>query len=365
MTPLERYQADLLRDDFSTDPAQKKAVEYTQALYDALLEVKQENDSLINNIKKRIRPSTVTPIQGLYLWGGVGRGKTYIVDAFYDSLPFSNKSRIHFHRFMQRIHHELKQLSNVEDPLLIVADKIRAETRILCFDEFHVSDITDAMLLAGLLKALFDRGVTFVATSNEAPDQLYADGLQRKRFLPAIDLIKQHTRIVNVDAGIDYRLRFLDKAEIYHCPLDEKATEMLRNNFEHIAPDEGANNVVLEIEGRPINTVCCADGVVWFEFSEICDGPRGPADYIEISRLYQTVLISNIPYMTDTDNDRAKRFMTLVDEFYDHNVKLIVTAEAAPENLYTGKRLAKPFQRVVSRLQEMQAHDYLAKQHIP
>ncbi|MEE9551951.1 MAG: cell division protein ZapE, partial [Gammaproteobacteria bacterium] len=281
------------------------------------------------------------------------------------SLPFPEKSRIHFHRFMQMVHQELKQLKNIENPLQKVADNISTRTWVLCFDEFHVSDITDAMLLSGLLEALFDRGVTLVTTSNEEPDQLYWDGLQRERFLPAIELIKKHTRVVNVDSGNDYRLRFLDKAEIYHCPLDEIATEMLCNNFEHIAPDEGMDDVALEIEGREIRTVRCADGVAWFEFTGICDGPRGSADYIELSRLYQTVLISNIPAMTDTDNDKAKRFMTLVDEFYDHNVKLILTAAVPPEDLYTGKRLTKAFKRTISRLQEMQTHDYLARQHLP
>ena len=363
MTPLEKYQANLLCDDFSSDPAQKEAVQYTQALYEELIAIDEEK-GLVEQIKNKLLNEKRQTTKGLYFWGGVGRGKTYIIDAFYDCLPFPDKMRIHFHRFMQRIHNELKQLKDVEDPLLIVADKITEETRVLCFDEFHVSDITDAMLLGGLLKALFERGVTLVTTSNEAPDQLYSGGLQRDRFLSAIELIKQHTQVINVDSGIDYRLRFLDKAETYHSPLDQNATEMLRNNFEHIAPDEGADDLVLEIEGRPIKTVSCADGVVWFEFSEICDGPRGPADYIEISRLFQTVLIANIPTFTDENIDQAKRFMTLVDEFYDHNVKLIVTAAALPKALYSGKRLEKPFQRTFSRLQEMQTHDYLAKQHL-
>jgi len=363
MTPLEKYQADLLRDDFSPDPAQKEAVLHTQSLYDELIAI-EDNKGLIDRIKKQLKGNTKTPVKGLYYWGGVGRGKTYIIDAFYDCLPFAEKTRIHFHRFMHMIHMELKQLKNTEDPLKIIAEKIAANARVLCFDEFHVTDITDAMLLGGLMNALFDNGVTLVATSNEAPDQLYADGLQRERFLPAIDLIKQHTEVVKVDSGVDYRLRFLDKAEIYHCPLDDKAIMMLRNNFEHIAPDEGVNKVVLEIEGRPINTVYCADGVVWFEFREICDGPRGPADYIEISRLYQTVLIANIPVMTESSNDQAKRFITMIDQFYDHNVKLILTAEALPEGLYHGKKLSKSFQRAISRLQEMQTHDYLAQQHL-
>ena len=364
MTPLERYQNDLLREGFSADPTQRAAVKHTQALYEMLLKEYEKNNGLVNRIKKRLQRRKKSPVKGLYFWGGVGRGKTYIADAFYHSLPFPEKTRIHFHRFMQMIHHELKQLKETEDPLQHVADKIISDTWVLCFDEFHVSDITDAMLLGGLLKALFDRGVILVTTSNEAPDQLYWDGLQRERFLSAIDLIKQHTLVVNIDSGVDYRLRFLDQAEIYHYPLDDKASAMLRKNFEYIAPDEGSDDVVLEIEGRSIKTVCCADGVVWFDFRDICDGPRGPADYIEIARMYQTVFISNVPVMEEVDNDRAKRFMTLVDEFYDRNVKLILTAASLPENLYAGKRLAKSFRRTVSRLQEMHTRNYLARQHL-
>lgn len=363
MTPLEKYRNFLLREDFSSDPSQKDAVLHTQALYEELIAV-EEQKGLVKQLKDRLLSESKQFTRGLYLWGGVGRGKTFIIDAFYDCLPFPEKLRIHFHRFMQKIHHELKQLKNVEDPLTIVADTIAKDTRVLCFDEFHVTDITDAMLLGGFLKAMFERGVVLVTTSNEAPEQLYSGGLQRERFLPAIELIKQHTHVINVDSGIDYRLRFLDKAETYHYPLDDRAEKMLRTNFEHIAPDEGSENYVLEIEGRPINTVYCADGVVWFEFSAICDGPRGAADYIELSRQFQTVLIANIPILTDEDIDQAKRLMTLVDEFYDHNVKLIITAATTPEKIYQGDRLSQPFQRTVSRLQEMQTHDYLARQHL-
>jgi cell division protein ZapE len=364
MTPLEIYQADLRREDFSEDPAQKEAVCHIQALYGALFAEYEETKGLITRIRKHFRGWEKTPITGLYFWGGVGRGKTYLVDAFYDCLPFAEKHRIHFHRFMQKIHRDLRQHKNIEDPLQKVADGIVADTWVLCLDEFHVTDITDAMLLGGLLKALFMRGVTLVTTSNEAPDQLYAGGLQRDRFLPAIGLIKQYTQVVQIDSGIDYRLRYLDRAEIYHYPLDINSGAMLRSNFEHIAPDKGEEDVVLEIEGRPIRTVCCADGVVWFDFRAICDGPRGPADYIEIARQFQTVLIGGIPAMGEGDNDMARRFMTLVDEFYDRNVKLIATAEVEPGNLYTGQRLAKPFQRTVSRLYEMHTHDYLARQHL-
>lgn len=364
MTPWERYQKELEREDFTVDPSQRVAVEHMQRLYDDLLEAQGKNGKLLNRLKLLLRNKKNAPVKGVYLWGGVGRGKTWIVDAFFETLPIVNKQRVHFHRFMQRVHNELKQLNNTENPLAVVADHFAMDTCVLCFDEFHVTDITDAMLLGGLLNAFFERGITLVATSNEAPDDLYTNGLQRERFLPAIDLIKENTEVINVDNGIDYRLRYLDKAEIYHYPLNESADEMLADCFCHVAPDEGASNVVLDIEGRSIQTVRCADGVVWFEFDAICDGPRGPADYIEIAREYQTVLIGGIPILGESANDQAKRFMTLVDEFYDRNVKLILTADADPQYLYIGNQHADGFQRTVSRLQEMRTHDYLAKQHL-
>ena len=364
MTPEEKYRADLQRDDFTADPAQREAVRYTQALYEKLVSEYEDGDSLFYRIKSRFKKGEIRPVKGLYFWGGVGRGKTYLIDVFYDCLPFPEKRRIHFHRFMQMIHRKLKQLNDREDPLQYVADDLVEDTWVLCLDEFHVTDITDAMLLGGLLKALFSRGVTLVTTSNEAPDELYRDGLQRDRFLPAIAMLKENTRILQVDSGTDYRLRYLDTAEIYHLSRDGGVDEVMRKNFDHIAPDEGEENVELEIEGRSIKTVRHGDGVVWFEFGEICDGPRGPADYIELAREYQTVLISNIPVFTEDDNDRARRFMTLVDEFYDRNVKLVIAAEARPEDLYTGRKLAGPFERTVSRLQEMLTHDYLSRQHL-
>jgi len=364
MTPRERYQTDLLNEDFSVDPAQGIAVDYTQQLYDALVREYENEEGLITRIRKTFSKKNNNHIKGLYFWGGVGRGKTCIVDAFFKSLPFQEKQRIHFHRFMQMVHRELKQTRDVENPLQLVAGNYANNIRVLCFDEFHVTDITDAMLLGGLLKTMFEHGLVLVTTSNEAPDQLYQDGLQRERFLPAIALIKEYTHVVNMDSGIDYRLRYLDKAGIYHTPPDEKADSLLLDNFTHIAPDAGREQATIEIEGRKIRTVCRADGVVWFDFPAICDGPRGAADYIEIARQYQTVLISNIPVFTDTHNDQARRFMMLVDEFYDRNVKLIVSAADQPEQLYAGTRLNKPFQRTISRLQEMRSHDYLARQHL-
>ncbi len=366
MTPTERYQKDLQQDEFSHDPAQEAAVAHIQRLYDQLLQPRQnqETGGLLGRLMKK-KPEPLTPVRGLYFWGGVGRGKTYLVDCFYDCLPFEEKRRIHFHRFMHFVHDELKQLKNVTDPLQTVAERFASEVRVLVFDEFHVADITDAMLLGGLFQALFDRGVSLVATSNQPPDDLYAGGLQRQRFLPAIELIKLHTEVVNVDGGIDYRLRTLESAEIYHSPLDQQAEDNLIYSFEHLTPDVGEQGVGLEVEGRVIPTVRLGDGVVWFEFEDLCGGPRSAADYIEIAREYQTVLISNVIAMDDMKNDLARRLMTLIDEFYDRNVKVMISAEVAVEQLYNGKKLSEPFKRTISRLQEMQSHEYLARPHLP
>jgi len=364
MTPIERYRNDLKRPDFSEDPAQRLAVQHCQSLYEKITAEYHKNRGVLSKLKHMIFDNGHERIKGLYFWGGVGRGKTYIIDCFYECLPIRHKQRIHFHRFMQMVHRELRKYKDIENPLVHVADKLTKKTRVLCFDEFHVTDITDAMLLGGLLTALFERGIILVTTSNESPDDLYAGGLQRERFLPAIELIKEHTKVLNVDSGIDYRLRYFDKAEIYHYPLDEDSADMLKRNFEHISPDWGEKNVSLDIEGRDIQTVRRADGVVWFDFDSICSGPRGAADYIELAREYQTVLIANVPRFNEDDNDKARRFMTLVDEFYDRQVKLILTAEEAPEKLYGGKRLAREFERTVSRLKEMTTHDYLAKPHL-
>ena len=365
MTPLECYQRDLDSGEFSFDQSQRDAVEYTQDLYETLVSNNSVSKNVLSNLLAKVSGDRSRRIKGLYFWGGVGRGKTWIVDAFYDCLPLERKMRMHFNRFMHMVHRELNALSNIQNPLNIVAKNISAKAQVICFDEFHVSDITDAMLLGGLFKALFESGVILVTTSNEHPDKLYWDGLQRERFLPAIDLLKQHTHIINVDEGIDYRLRYLDKAQIYHHPLDEQAELMLLENFQHLAPESGSIGQPIYIEHRQIETLHCADGVAWFDFPAICDGPRGPADYIEIGRLYQTILISNVPQMDENQNDVAKRFLTLVDEFYDRNVKLLLSAATTPEYLYTGKRLQKAFRRTVSRLIEMQTHDYLAKQHLP
>jgi cell division protein ZapE len=275
------------------------------------------------------------------------------------------KKRLHFHRFMREVHRKLRDFQGEPDPLKKVAASFAGQARIICFDEFFVSDITDAMLLAGLLDEMFRLGVTLVATSNVEPDHLYENGLQRRKFLPAIELINAHTLVHNLDGGLDYRLRALESAEIYHYPLDDAAEIGLQAAFRSISPDEGKVAVVLPIEGRDIDTRRCGDGVAWFEFAALCDGPRSQNDYIELARLFQTVLVGNVPRFGEEKEDQARRFISLVDEFYDRSVKLIISAESPILDLYQGQRLAFEFQRTESRLQEMQSKEYLAKQHRP
>ena len=319
---------------------------------------------LLERLGLRSRPMSTWPrVQGLYLWGGVGRGKTYLVDVFHETLPMPQKRRLHFHRFMQMVHHRLRDLEDVQDPLDIVASEFARETRVLCFDEFFVSDITDAMLLGGLLRGLFREGVTLVATSNIPPAGLYKDGLQRERFLPAIELLEKHTAVIELEGDTDYRLRYLEQAELYHWPLDEAADEVLTEEFVHLAPEAPTFNTELVVEGRSIAARGLADDVAWFDFSAVCDGPRGQADYIELARTFHSVLISNVPVLDEARENQARRFIALVDEFYDHGVKLILSAEVPPERLYQGKRLCFEFERTLSRLQEMQSHAYLAGAH--
>lgn len=368
MTPIERYQADLRQPDFSHDSAQAQAVQQLQDLYERLVAAEKADDSIgvWRRIKSRVGGGQAkVPVKGLYFWGGVGRGKTYLMDAFYDSLPFERKLRAHFHRFMQRVHKELKMLNGEKNPLTLIADTLAAEARVICFDEFFVSDITDAMILAGLFEQLFSRGVTLVATSNIVPDGLYENGLQRSRFLPAIALIKQHTEVVNVDGGVDYRLRALEQAELYHYPLGEKADQSLQHSFSSLNPDEQhvLRDEPLEVEGRDIRARCVSDDVAWFDFKELCDGPRSQNDYIELAREFHAVLVSDVPQMNVHTDDQARRFINLIDEFYDRNVKLVISAAVPLAELYQGGKLNFEFERTQSRLLEMQSHEYLARAH--
>ncbi len=360
MTPLHRYQQDLLRPDFVADAAQKKAVEHLQRLYDELVASHNRN-----NVFSRFLRRHHKPCRGLYFWGGVGRGKTYLMDTFFESLPFKKKMRLHFHRFMRRVHQEIRSLKDQENPLDIVADRLASETRVLCFDEFFVSDIADAMILGNLMEKLFERGVSLVATSNIVPDRLYENGLQRERFLPAIAALKAHVEVVNVDGGTDYRLRTLEQAELYHWPLDADADATLARSFAALTPAPVRDNVALEVEGRTITARKVADGVAWFDFAALCDGPRSQNDYIELACEFHTAILSNVPALHKGIDDQVRRFINLVDEFYDRNVKLIISAAQPLESLYSGGRLTFEFQRTQSRLLEMQSHEYLEREHRP
>ena len=372
LSPAQRYQKDLEKSGFSYDPAQEHAVSYLQALYERLIDdgvSSAPKNGLMARLIGRlgVRPPEVGPIKGVYFWGGVGRGKTYLMDNFYESLPFEQKMRAHFHRFMKRVHHELKQLKGEKNPLEKVANRIASEARVICFDEFFVSDITDAMLLGTLLEFLFERRVALVATSNIIPDGLYENGLQRQRFLPTIALLNEHTDVVNVDGGTDYRLRALEQAELYHSPLDNDADKALMSAFEGLAPAVGEvqKAVELEIENRPVPCRYVAEDVVWFDFAVICDIPRSQYDYIELAREFHAVLVGGVPQMGRKNDDQARRFVNLVDEFYDRNVKLVISAEVDMPSLYEGGGLAFEFQRTQSRLLEMQSHEYLARPHRP
>lgn len=370
LSPLARYQQDLQRDDFRQDASQQQAVQYLQNLYERLVaswQREQESTPLGAFFKKVLKGEKQEPIKGLYFWGGVGRGKTYLMDNFFESLPFSQKMRMHFHRFMRRVHAELKKLDGQKNPLQKVADIIAAETKVICFDEFFVSDITDAMILGTLMAELFERGVVLVATSNIVPDGLYKDGLQRARFLPAIALLKQHTHVINVDGGTDYRLRALQQAELYHSPLDEAADRSLQKGFRSLlsSPSDERSEEIMMVEGRPIKSRYSAEGVVWFDFVDICDGPRSQNDYIELSKEYHSVFVSNVPSLGQANDDQARRFVNLVDEFYDRQVKLVLSAAVPLQDLYAEGRLNFEFQRTISRLLEMQSHEYLAKEHRP
>ncbi|NQY34012.1 MAG: cell division protein ZapE [Alteromonadaceae bacterium] len=368
LSPYDKYKRDLTRDDFQFDAAQENAVKNLQRLFEDLQKkpiAVSGFKKVLNRWKKVYAKKESAPVKGLYLWGGVGRGKTYLMDTFYECLEFENKMRVHFHRFMHRVHEELKTLTGKSDPLKIIAKRFADEACIICFDEFFVSDITDAMILGTLFEELFSHNVTLVATSNIIPDELYRNGLQRERFLPAIKLINEHTEVINVDSGVDYRLRTLEQAEIYHHPLDQQANDNLHLYFNQLSGESKQQEKYIEINNRKVLTVSASDGVVFFEFSVLCESARSQRDYMEISRFYHTVLIANVTQMHAENDDATRRFIALVDEFYERNVKLIMSAEVTLDNLYRGGRLEFEFKRCLSRLQEMQSHEYLASEHLP
>ncbi|MFT7185825.1 MAG: cell division protein ZapE [Pseudohongiellaceae bacterium] len=363
LSPLQRYLQDLEKENFVKDAAQKMAVDKLQDLYQRLILDQEEREAKASGWFRKFNKKKSLPVKGLYFWGGVGRGKTYLMDSFYESLPFEQKMRVHFHRFMQRVHKELTALENQSDPLVVVAEKLSSEARIICFDEFFVSDIGDAMILAKLMEELFKHGVSLVCTSNIIPDGLYKNGLQRVRFLPAIELVKQYTEVVNVDGGNDYRLRTLEQAELFHSPLDEAATLNLEKYFKQLAVESSSHDLELDINGRLMKAHRHADDIVWFDFKELCDGPRSQNDYIELAREFHAVIISDVPQMNVDTDDQARRFINLIDEFYDRSVKVIISAEAPIHELYQGGKLSFEFDRTESRLLEMQSHEYLEQAH--
>jgi cell division protein ZapE len=357
-SPLKHYRELVESGQFTEDSGQIQAVTALDALWHTLQ--RQRHPTVLDRLRRR--PAAYA--KGLYLWGSVGRGKTWLMDLFYEQLPVQRKQRVHFHRFMQRVHKALKKQGRVRDPLPRVAAEWADQCSVLCLDEFFVSDIADAMLLAGLLENLFDLGVTLVTTSNVEPDGLYRNGLQRAKFLPAIDLIKRKTRVMELGGDTDYRLRILEQSEIYHHPLDDEADRVMTECFERMAAECELDHD-LEINGRDFHARRRGDGVIWFDFPELCEKPRGAIDYIEIAKAFNTVVLSNLPVLQENDANAARRFITMVDEFYDRNVKLLISAAAPIEGLYAGSRLAFEFQRTASRLTEMQSRDYLARPHLP
>lgn len=356
---IEYCQHVLSERGFTPDEAQLRAAERLQQAYDEWSEYKNQRSTAMRRLIRR--PDLP---RGVYLWGGVGRGKSFLMDGFYLLVPVVRKTRMHFHEFMRLVHRQMDELKGIANPLDEVAHGMAKKYRLICFDEFHVSDIADAMILYNLLKALFEHGVSFVMTSNYAPDQLYPDGLHRERILPAIALLKEKLDIVHVDSGIDYRRLTLEKIAAYHAPLGEQADQVLRHSFASLA-EAKEEEPRIRIEEREINCIRRAGGVIWFDFATLCGGPRSQNDYLEIATRFHTVILSDVPRMSASMSSEARRFTWLVDVLYDRRINLLVSAEVPPEELYTEGVLSNEFQRTVSRIHEMQTREYMEKHKQP
>lgn len=352
---VKHYKQLLRSGDMHYDAAQEIMVGHLGRLYDALED--------FDNQSKWMRYWNKVDSRGLYIWGGVGRGKTCLMDLFYKSIKDKGCIRIHFHRFMQVVHHGLQRYEGTRNPLQKVAEEISLEGRVLCFDDFFVIDIADAMLLAGLLKALFAKNMVILITSNIDPDDLYKDGLQRERFLPSIALLKKHSHVVRMANGTDYRLATLKNHRLYHCPANEKADSMMQEEFTLLSSENGSSGEILEVEGRELWTRRMADDVVWFNFNDLCDGPRSQNDYLHIALEFHTVFLSGLPQMDASMDALARRFIYLIDVLYDHRVQLVISAATPPPDLYCGQTLATTFERTISRLIEMQSEEYLIQCH--
>ena len=354
MSVRENYQRELQARGFHSDPAQRRAIEALQRCADEWAQYKEQRS---NRFKKLINRPPIP--RGVYMYGGVGRGKSFLMDCFFEAVPITRKTRLHFHEFMREVHRELRELQGTVNPLDVLGQNIAKRYKLICFDEFHVADITDAMILHRLLVSLFDNGVGFVTTSNFKPDDLYPDGLHRDRILPAIELLNHELEVINVDNGTDYRRRTLEQVQLYHTPLGEVADAAMTETFERLAesPDE---DPVLHIEARQIRARRRAGGVVWFDFRALCGGPRSMNDYLEIASQFHTVLLSDVPHMPVRMASEARRFTWLIDVLYDRRVKLVMSAEVEPEALYTEGPLSHEFPRTASRLNEMQSAEFLA-----
>ncbi len=371
----EHYQNSIEMGEISFDANQKLIILELQTVYNGLLtpappeEETSKFDQFISrsfSFGKDDSEDKHPFVKGLYIWGGVGYGKTHMVDFFFKHLPIENKMRLHFHRFMQIVHEDLKQHAHIENPLKAVAKTFSKKTRLLCLDEMHVNDITDAMILAQLFAHLFDYGVTLITTSNVPPSGLYKDGLQRSRFLPTIALFEDKTKVINMNSGIDYRMRLLEQADVYqliNSNLTKESADQKMNEYftSLVAVNRHKKRKHVLINTRKIPVIQWADGIAWFSFETLCETNRSTDDYIQLGRFFHTIMISDIPIMTSLQNDAARRFVNMIDEFYDRHVNVIVTAEAIPTELYIGTRLAFEFERTASRLIEMQSKDYLAK----
>ncbi|MBV8666947.1 MAG: AFG1 family ATPase [Burkholderiaceae bacterium] len=353
MNVEEFYQQALTQRGYSSDTAQRAAVTRLQQCYEEWVEYKARRSTTLRRMV--IRPE---PPRGVYMWGGVGRGKSFLMDSFYSVVPVVRKTRLHFHEFMRGVHRQLDELKGVADPLDEVARRVAQKYRLICFDEFHVSDVADAMILYNLLKALFENKVSFIMTSNYEPDTLYPDGLHRDRLLPTIALLKEKLDVLNVDAGTDYRKRTLQQVVAYHTPFSAQADEALRRAFASVA-ETADQDPHIHIEAREIKALRRAGGVIWFDFATLCGGPRSQNDYLEIASRFHTVILSNVPRMSVAMSSEARRFTWLIDVLYDHKVKLLMSAEVEADQLYTEGVLANEFHRTVSRIIEMQSAEYM------
>ena len=353
MNVEESYQLAISQRGFTADAAQLAAVAKLQAIYDEWVAYKAQRSTPLRRLI--IRPDVP---RGVYMWGGVGRGKSFLMDSFYSVVPVVRKTRLHFHEFMRGVHRELDELKGMADPLNEVASRIAKKYRLICFDEFHVSDVADAMILYNLLKALFDNRVSFIMTSNYEPDTLYPDGLHRDRLLPTIALLKEKLDVMNVDGGTDYRKKVMEQVVAYHTPLGARVDQALRDAFAGVA-ETADQDPKINIEAREIRALRRAGGVIWFDFATLCGGPRSQNDYLEIASRFHSVILSSVPRMSVAMSSEARRFTWLIDVLYDHKVKLIMSAEVEPDLLYTEGVLANEFHRTVSRIIEMQSAEYM------